>query len=679
MGRPGARPATRSVPVSALICLSFLIVWLWIDPSLLYSGDGSLNFPTFAVGLEFLSNFLSRPGGPIEYLAAFLSQGYYYGWAGALIITFLGAALGCATHVFLTEMSGTRVPSAWALPGLFLLFLCCHYKHEFATLAGQLAALLAVCVYLRSARSSRWPRPAIFVCLSVPLYYTAGGAFILFALLCAVAESTTRRGLVLTACYLLLAAGIPYGVGVLAMGAKLTTAYLRLTPFHPVTSLIPPGGVGRNTVLSLDLLLLTLGIAAVLWRRIPRVRAAPQKSARSPRSGPAHTSGGPSDSAQAATPPRRPSTLSVLRRLVGSASVPVPEAIAVVIASVVVILSTQHDSRTGQRRIIRHACQEQWPELLEEARDLRADAFNFLIQNAVTRALYETGRLPNEMFSFPQHHAGYMLAWGKISDRSPSALSQPAAPGPKQRKQMDLSTGSWTQLRRHYFVALGDLELQLGLANQAEHQAHEALEVSGDHPLVLRRLARINLAKGQIEAARVYLRALSKYLNYGDYAEGVLRRLEDETLLVGDSQIARIRSVMVESRAPVDFVRGLEEVVGRDGQDRMAFEYLMAFYLLNLSLNDVVDRLEDLGKFGYSEIPRHYQEAIVIYESVSGKKVDIPGLEVDPHTRQAHLELTRTYAAQFRLGDRPEALKALKERFGDTYFYYFLREAEGTL
>ena len=679
MGVRRTKPARQAAPFLALSSLYFLFVWLWIDPTLLYYGDGSLSFPTFAVGLEFLSDFLLRPGGPIEYLAAFLSQCCYYGWAGALTITVLGAALGWATHVFLREVTGTRVPAAWALPSLFLLFLCCHYKHELAILMGLLAALLAVCVYVRSARTSAWPRPVIFVCLAGPLYYVAGGAFILFALLCGIAESGKRRGLVLTACYLLLAGGIPYALGAAAMGAKLTTAYLRLTPFHPVVMLRHPGVLGRNTLLGLDLLLLASGIVAVLWHRIPRVQACPQKSGRSSRSKPAHGSGGLSDSAQEAAAPGLPSTLAVLRRLAGSASAPVPEALAVVLASVVLILSTQHGIRTGQRKIIRHACQEQWPEVLDEARKLRSDAFNYLTQNAVTRALYETGRLPDEMFSFPQDRSGYMLAWGKISRQPPSALSQPAAPGAETRGPMKLSTETLSLLRRHYFVALGDLELQLGLVNDAEREAHEALEVLNNHPLVLKRLARINLVKGQTEAAKVYLRALSKYLNFGDYAVGVLRRLQDEPLLAGDPQLARIRSVMIESSAPVDFLGGLEELVGRDGQNRMAFEYLMAFYLLNLSLSDVVERIDDLGRFGYAEMPRHYQEAVVIYENATGKTVDLQGLEIDPRTRQAYLEFSRTYATQSRLNGRPRALETLQERFGETYFYYFHREEEGAL
>ena len=63
----------------------YLYLWLYIDLKLIYHGAGIItNFPAFYKGWPFFLQFLSYPGGPVEYLSTFLSQLFYYSWAGAL-------------------------------------------------------------------------------------------------------------------------------------------------------------------------------------------------------------------------------------------------------------------------------------------------------------------------------------------------------------------------------------------------------------------------------------------------------------------------------------------------------------------------------------------------------------------------------------------------------------------
>lgn len=65
--------------------LFYLYLWLGVDLRLIYSCTEVItNFPVFYKGWVFFSDFLSRPGGLVEYTGAFLSQFFYIGWAGAL-------------------------------------------------------------------------------------------------------------------------------------------------------------------------------------------------------------------------------------------------------------------------------------------------------------------------------------------------------------------------------------------------------------------------------------------------------------------------------------------------------------------------------------------------------------------------------------------------------------------
>ena len=68
--------------------LFFLVVYLWIDPKLIYHGHGqSIMYPICTSEMNIFADFPAFPGKAVEYLAARLSHYYYYSWAGALIIT----------------------------------------------------------------------------------------------------------------------------------------------------------------------------------------------------------------------------------------------------------------------------------------------------------------------------------------------------------------------------------------------------------------------------------------------------------------------------------------------------------------------------------------------------------------------------------------------------------------
>lgn len=680
MEKVNERYVQRAIPSLPFFCLFFLYVCLWIDPTLLFHGDGSLEFPVFASGSIFLKRHLAQPGGVLEYLASLLSQCYCCRWAGALVATALATLLGWATSACMREMAGVRVPGVWAIPGLFLLSLCGRYAHQLAELLALLAALLVSWTYLKLARRAGASRPGIFLGLLVPLYYLAGGTCILFALLCGISELRRRKGVLLALCGLLLAGAIPYVLGVLVMGARPMDAYWRLTPYHPV---IRPEQVtlpGLYTLLGLELFLAAAGMAGAAWRAIPRIRhdtqsagsadqAAPSPGGR----GPAVEAPSPGDAevAAAQSPSRRLRDL-VPRSALGFA--------VLLLASAVVALLSYDAGGACVRRINKMAKQERWEQALREARNLAPDEFPYRTQHIVTRALYETRRLPDEMFSFPQHRAGYLLALGVASRKLATPVPLPVFSGSDALAGVDLSDSRYVRLRLYYFVALGDLNLQLGFVNGAEHEAYEALEGLGEHPLILKRLALANIAKGQTEAAKVILRAMRSYLYYGDYAEEALRRLEADPSWSGDPQMDRIRSVMlIKTDLPTSFMFGFDQLLRRNPRNRMAFEYLMAFHLLNLTLEDFVDQLHHLDQLGYQEVPRHYQEAIVLYENLSGEKVDLRGREVSPETRQRYQDFYRTFEMQPRLNGRPRALKAIRDSFGDTYFYYFVRHAESML
>jgi hypothetical protein len=79
--RGGICLVTGTFPV-----LCFLYVWLRIEPALGYARSS----PLFFLNRSFFNQHLNRPGGLVDYGAAFLAQFDYSDLAGALMFTILG-------------------------------------------------------------------------------------------------------------------------------------------------------------------------------------------------------------------------------------------------------------------------------------------------------------------------------------------------------------------------------------------------------------------------------------------------------------------------------------------------------------------------------------------------------------------------------------------------------------
>jgi hypothetical protein len=240
-----------------------------------------------------------------------------------------------------------------------------------------------------------------------------------------------------------------------------------------------------------------------------------------------------------------------------------------------------------------------------------------------------------------------------------------------------------------YYPERDDLVLQLGLVNRAEQEARDALARLGPRPAVLRRLALVYIAKGQPEAARVFLQAASCYVHHGRWARETLERLEADPLWSGDAQIARIRACMpIEDVLflvrpssvdgyPPSVQDELGELLRRNPHNRMAYEYKMAFQLLTWRIDEVVRDLDRLGDFDYIGVPRHYQEAAAIYEVIYCAHPDLDRSWVSPEVREAFSDFRRRVAHYFEGPGRPDVMAELTRDYGNTYFHYYFFGVSG--
>ena len=214
----------------------------------------------------------------------------------------------------------------------------------------------------------------------------------------------------------------------------------------------------------------------------------------------------------------------------------------------------------------------------------------------------------------------------------------------------------------------------LGAVNRAEHMALESLEVDGERPFVLRLLARISLAKGDLPTARVFLNMLRRDLLHGAWAESQLARLKRDPTDV-DEKTRHVRRVMLtnENLLPVantDWLgRMLDELLDHNSRNRMALEYLMAHYLLTGQLDKLVANVGRMKAQGCETIPRHVGEGILVFQQHTRRQVDLRGMALAPATLEAYSTFGRL---QRSFGPNQVGLtSALARELPGSYFYYF--------
>ncbi len=166
----------------------------------------------------------------------------------------------------------------------------------------------------------------------------------------------------------------------------------------------------------------------------------------------------------------------------------------------------------------------------------------------------------------------------------------------------------------------GEVYYHLGMVNTAQRYAFEINEAIPDFQKGARfykRLAETNLINGNYEAARKYLATLQHTLFYSRWATETMALLGDEQAIDSNPEYGWLRRMRQQkdiffSEKEMDSMFGLLfENSSIKETNKLAFEYMLAYCLLNRDLDRFV-QLYPLGKsLNYNHIPLSYQEALV--------------------------------------------------------------------
>ncbi len=622
------------------VFFGFFYVYLWtvVKPHLIYHGGGEItNFPVFYKGWAFFNEVVPHPGGPIKYLSDFLSQLLYYSWAGAFVLTVHALLICVFTGYFLKRIGITRPRIISIIPSILLLITYNGYTYHFTTTLALLAALVFASIYVRIAPKDKVLNVLLFLFLSVVLYLIAGGAYLYFSLLCCIYEIFFRHRFSAGLLYGALAVCVGYILGVLVLKVSLIDVYSELLPFSwKIADYTHPGKL-IGVVYALYLLIPFIAIVFALWRLFTQngFFLLHIKGAGSAKSGEFQSRH------KRIVPDKATETDKTTASYKSKISTCFELLFLFAIAAGTVIYFF-HSERKAVFEVDYYLGNREWKKVLQTGRRYQS---NDHIIHALNRALYHLGLLGSEMFCYKQSLRSFML----------TASEETHSP--------------WNKIDTYY---------DLGAVNQCECVLVDSVEKYGERPELLKKLAVVRIAKNDIHTARVYLEALNKTLFYSGWASDWLKRLDADPDMSGDKEIQRLRgSMLYEDKGELEFLieELLTNLLKRNSKNRMAFEYLMAFYMLLGDSEGFIQNIGRLDDFDYPQIPRHYEEAIVSYVYLTKKMPALGGRRISIKPQQQFREFLQM--AERYGNDQQAAFDELSKYYSNTYYFYYVYRVSG--
>ena len=602
----------KTVQILLFFLLFYVYLWIGVDLRLIYHVGGMIaNFPVFYRGWDFFLRFLWYPGGPAEYVSGFLAQFFSIGWAGALIVTIQAWLVWLCTGRIIRAGFAGRFRWVSFIPPIVMLIPYSQYSYHFGETTIALTALVFVCAYLWSVSSGRLPAPAVFAALSIILYWIAGWGYCVFTVVCVPYELFIRRRRVMSIVYLLFASAV------LQVGLFLlwdTNAVDTGGYFQPYSY-----ETGRGTMLSINILYVFLAVVLLGLLILSFLGTRPLWL-----------------SEKRVTLKKRFALIKATYNIKTSSKI-AAMILPLALGAAVAYFSYNDEIRT-LLELDYYASQRMWPEVL-----LSGEKYpkHIWANHAVNRALYHTGLLGDDMFAYPQN---------------PDALFLSDERG---------GIAHWK---------LFDTYIDLGQMNMAAYSIIQAIEEYGERPMLLKRLALVNMARGNICTARVYLDALERTLFDAGWAMGCLDKIERDPNLSADKEIHEMRQGAADKDRPHLSINA--DLFTGASHNRMAFEYLMAFYLLEGDFNKFVENLPRLNDFSYTRTPRTYEEAVLYYNYTRNKNVEIPGRGINPESRRRFDGFVKVFIGKYR-GDKEAAFDELARDYGDSYLFYCVYRQSG--
>ena len=227
---------------------------------------------------------------------------------------------------------------------------------------------------------------------------------------------------------------------------------------------------------------------------------------------------------------------------------------------------------------------EQWDKIIEKAE--KKPATTPLSVSCVNLALSQKGMLADRLFEFYQNGGEGLF---------PTFTRDMISP-----------------------VSTAEIFFRLGMVNDAERYMFEAQEAIPNYrksARLTRRIIECEIINGNYKVAAKLLRRLQKTLFYSNWANQMMALLGNEKAINQHPIYGKLRKYREKKQDFLFSDREMDQMLGllflNDNHNRMAYEYLMCYELLQRDLEKFV-QYYPLGRFvGYDHIPRSFQEILI--------------------------------------------------------------------
>ena len=595
----------RNYVLSLIFFVSFLVLTLYYHFVFQTQLYYHFHQPIFLFNHTFIHEFLSYPGGVLELATQFLFQFYYYNFVGALITALLIIGIWVMLYRIVEKLRSSEISLLLSfLPVILLLFLQNHYNFPLVITFKYLCAVAFFYLYLKAGERAK----VILIISSVLFYYFVGGWIYLF-------------WVVLGLLYELFYGESPsryYFSGMLVGFYLLCPLILsRSLFFIGITEaylyIVPSSAFFQPFMFRLSLFLYLFFCALPIL--LPVIFIFDR-----------YIIGKPAN----AIPGRS-------RGIVGPISM-VGQSILILITGYLVLRYSFDENEQRQIRIDYLTYQGRWSEVIEQAQSIKG--YERLTNFNINRALYHTGQLLDNLFAIRQVLGTDGLFINKV------IASQIALPA-------------------------SELYLELGHIKAAEALAFEAQTKFRYDPRILKQLCLTSLINEKYAAAQKFTALLSASLIHRSWAKHYQAYIDDPYLCLTDDfmQFKRAQQPQTDffindEHPDYDLVQLLKE----DPDNRMAFEYLIAYNLLECKLKNVYKHLDKYKNFNYPHTPRHIQETLILLELRDPKGIDLRQYNISSETIERFSKFNTILMEN--ISDRKQAQSLLASEFGNTLWYY---------
>jgi Family of unknown function (DUF6057) len=212
----------------------------------------------------------------------------------------------------------------------------------------------------------------------------------------------------------------------------------------------------------------------------------------------------------------------------------------------------------------------------------------------------------------------------------------------------------------------------IGLINEAHQWAYVSMVVYGYRPQNLKLLVKTNLISGNYRMAKKYIDKLKKSLNYISWAKEYEKMLYKPALIQSHPELGEKIKLLpnedffIQSENPQN---NLPLLLNANQTNRKAFEYQIAWFLLNKNIEEAAKHIKKMKKMGYTRIPRHVEEAALVYYDLTGNIPELGGLKISLETQLRFRQYVTIYKS---MRQNPSVdNKTLRDQFGNTFWFYF--------